>query len=284
MDKTGFALPAFVYGQIKNPISKASAQKLLDLEEELKSIKGVRQVFSIYDIIIGMSEYLLGKKEYPSSAPFIYMLLSRSDPESVESFVKGDNVRIMLSLDENAELNKISSVVKEKEMKAAGVPFMLKQLNDEIVPSQLASIVLAMSFVLEMMIAMTRNLKRAFISVIPISLTLIVLFGLMGYAHIPLNITTTIMGAITIGVGIDYAIHYTALHEKFGRKRAIESASAPILANALGFALGYTPMVFSPLTIHLYLTLIMWIAMITSAALSLIILPVLLGKGKEDLQ
>jgi len=51
------------------------------------------------------------------------------------------------------------------------------------------------------------------------------------------------------------------------------------MADALGFALGYTPMIFSPLMIHLYLALIMWVTMITSATLSLIILPVLLGKG-----
>ncbi len=281
MEKTGFALPAFIYGEVKNPISKPSAQKVLQLEEELKKVKGTKQVFSIYDVIIGMSEYLLGKREYPPSAPLIFMLLKNSDPESVEAFIKGNNVRIMLSLDEDSDLDRIDEIAEKRGMITAGVPFILKQLNDEIVPSQVASIVLAMSLVLAMMIVMTRNLKRALISVVPISLTLVILFGFMGYAHIPLNITTTIMAAITIGVGIDYAIHYTALHEKFGRDRAIESASAPILANALGFALGYTPMVFSPLMIHLYLALIMWVTMITSATLSLIILPVLLGKGRN---
>ena len=107
----------------------------------------------------------------------------------------------------------------------------------------------------------------------------------MGYAGINLSVVTATMAGITIGVGIDYAIHYSTLfryHEKMKSDephvRAFEDTSKPIIANALGLALGLTVMNLSPLMIHTYLSLIMWTTMLASSSLSLTILPYLLSK------
>ncbi len=103
--------------------------------------------------------------------------------------------------------------------------------------------------------------------------------------HINLSVVTATMAGITIGVGIDYAIHYSTLfryHEKMKSDephvRAFEDTSKPIIANILGLALGLTVMNLSPLMIHTYLSLIMWTTMLASSSLSLTILPYLLSK------
>ena len=95
------------------------------------------------------------------------------------------------------------------------------------------------------------------------------------------------MSGLTIGVGIDYAIHYVSLLRQ-ARKRgetdppaaALHYVATPVLANALGLAIGFTAMIFSPLQIHVTLSILMWVTMIVSAGLSLTLLPTITSKRK----
>ncbi len=279
-EKTGFALPVFAVGEMKDPLSQESAERILSLERNLESSGAVEYAFSIYDLLEKMGEKLYGQKGYPKAAKLVYLLLRRADPSSVDMLMKGRSFRMMMSVDEDADLESLERTLKGEHLTVSGVPYILRELNERIVPAQVESIILAMAIVFSMLLLMTRSFRTSLVSIVPISLTLIVLFGFMGYAHIPLNITTTIMAAITIGVGIDYAIHYTALHREFGRQEALRGVSTPILANAFGLAIGYTPMFFSPLQIHLYLAMIMWVTMVSSATFSLVLLPRLLRDNR----
>ena len=114
----------------------------------------------------------------------------------------------------------------------------------------------------------------------------------MGISGISLNLFTATIFSITIGVGIDYAVHFTSVWMSFRKKglspeeaaeKAYNYTSRPILANGLGLAIGLSAMLISPLKIHLYVSLLMWVSMIVSMFLSLTILPELLVKteGKE---
>lgn len=98
------------------------------------------------------------------------------------------------------------------------------------------------------------------------------------------------MSGLTIGVGIDYAIHYTSYYRYLQQrgdqqpaKSAMERVASPILANALGLSIGFTAMILSPLQIHTTLSLLMWVTMVLSSLFSLVLLPTIL-KGQQDQQ
>jgi hypothetical protein len=127
------------------------------------------------------------------------------------------------------------------------------------------------------------------ITVLPIIITLVVLFGVMGYTGIALSIVTGIMSGLTIGVGIDYAIHFVTLFRYFEKKdeqdpsgKALEYVSSPVAANALGLAIGFSVMNLSPLKIHTYLSILMWVTMLVSALLSLTLIPTLLKRKQRQ--
>jgi predicted RND superfamily exporter protein len=110
------------------------------------------------------------------------------------------------------------------------------------------------------------------------------LYGFLGISGIPLNITTLIIFSITIGVGVDYAVHFSSiykhyLHEGFSNKEAIDNAykytSKPIITNALGISLGLSILMISPLTIHFNISALMWVSMIVSVVITLTLLPLL---------
>ncbi|MFW6289045.1 MAG: MMPL family transporter [Spirochaetota bacterium] len=125
-------------------------------------------------------------------------------------------------------------------------------------------------------------------AIVPIFITLVTLFGVMGYARIDLSVITGIMSGLTIGVGIDYAIHYVSLlRQSRARGDADPSSSAlgyvatPVIANALGLAVGFTALLVSPLQIHVTLTILMWTTMLTAALLSLTLLPTITGRVSQ---
>ncbi len=103
------------------------------------------------------------------------------------------------------------------QLQPVGTAFVMKETNDQIIPQQLAS--------------------------------LVTVYGVMGYARIDLSIITGIMSGLTVGVGIDYAIHYVSLLKQARRRgdatpseTALNYVATPVLANVLGLAIGFTTM------------------------------------------
>ncbi len=273
--KLGYDLPIYASVELERPLSRDSAEFVLEVERGLERKGLAKHCISVYDILSSASEYLTGRREYPKFAPLLLAAMRGVQPGKIDSFMRGSSVLVVIFPGEDAE--KLAAFLEEKGFKVGGIQLVLEDLNRGVVSAQVSSIALALSLVFSLLLVELRSFKLAVSSITPVSITLLILFGFMGYRSIPLNVTTVVMAAITIGVGIDYAIHYANLHRRFGRDEAMKLASGPIFANALGFALGYTSMLLSPLTIHVYLCQIMWVTMISSAFLTLTLLPLLTG-------
>ncbi len=54
-----------------------------------------------------------------------------------------------------------------------------------------------------------RSLRYALVSIIPILLVVIWLFGIMYQAGYAVNVVTSIIGAVSVGIGIDFSTHFT---------------------------------------------------------------------------
>ncbi len=96
----------------------------------------------------------------------------------------------------------------------------------------------------------------AFIAVAPIVLVLIWVLGTMALLDIPYSLVTSIITALSIGIGVDYTIHVIHRYrEEFTRLRNPEQAAiatlkttgSALLGSALTTAFGFGVMVFSPL-------------------------------------
>jgi predicted RND superfamily exporter protein len=55
---------------------------------------------------------------------------------------------------------------------------------------------------------MFKRIGAGLIGSVPIIITSIISFGVMGILNIPLSTTTALMSSIAIGIGIDYAVHF----------------------------------------------------------------------------
>ncbi len=78
----------------------------------------------------------------------------------------------------------------------------------------------------------------------------------MGWFHIPLDVATVLVASVTMGIGIDYAIHFIShfMHDQKNGKSIIDSVRSStqisgrsIIINILSVTLGFVVLIFSDL-------------------------------------
>ena len=295
------SVPAFIlYRSDENLISPKVGLHVLSLEDALQSSGLTGEVFSVYDILSRINSFFFGGAPgYPSNnvrAQFLYRLMNTQKFLDLSSFVNPafkEGCIIFFPVDlSSSVLAGIEKRVEafstpEIEYDVTGLPYVIKDMNDRIVFDQNRVILVVLAIVAGMMFIVYRNILMVFISMLPVLITLVMLFGFMGYAGIDLSLVTSNMASITIGVGIDYSIHFAGMYRYYRRKNSdVEKAlretskhvAKPVFANALGLALGISVMNFSPMTFHTWLSMIMWVTMLTSSFTSLTLVPTFIGR------
>ena len=128
------------------------------------------------------------------------------------------------------------------------------------------------------------------ISLIPLLFTVVVSFGVMAYAGMSLDIATLMISSITIGIGIDYGIHYIErAREELAREElgqtadrsaalvyAARTAGRGILFNALALAGGFSILLLSAFQGMRHFGLLITMTMLISAGAALVVIPTIL--------
>ena len=123
------------------------------------------------------------------------------------------------------------------------------------------------------------------ISLLPLLFTVVLSFGVMAYAGMSLDIATLMISSITIGIGIDYGIHYIerAREEMKGGGdrsaalvRAAQTAGRGIVFNALALAGGFSILLLSAFQGMRHFGLLITMTMLISAGAALVVIPSIL--------
>ena len=110
--------------------------------------------------------------------------------------------------------------------------------------------------VMILLLFVMRSVRYAIVTVIPILLVVVWLYGLMYIAGFSLNFVTAMIGAISIGIGIDYSIYMTErFKEELQRsgirieaiKRSATGTGVALVAAAASSIVGFTIMGFAPM-------------------------------------
>jgi predicted RND superfamily exporter protein len=175
-------------------------------------------------------------------------------------------------------------------------PFTREEQFSALTQSMAKSVFISIVLCLVVMVLLFRSIKLGVASIIPMILVVAWLYGVMELTGHYLNTVTVTIAAISIGVGVDYAIHVThRFREEYEKDSDYEEAMTRTLAstgNALTFSAGSTFVGFliiglSPMTMFSkfgYLTAMM-IGMAFLAAV--VVLPAFLaltvrtGRGEE---
>jgi uncharacterized protein len=174
----------------------------------------------------------------------------------------------------DAERRELAPVHGRVEL--AGDVAVSQAMIPAIVRSQLGSLLLAVAGNLLIVSLLFRSLRAGLACIAPSAIAVAWTFGLMGWLGIPLGVATSMFCAVTLGIGVDYGIHFFERFQESasgGSSRpglAAGAAAGPsILIDALAISLGFGLLAFSQVPADRRLGLLVALALSSACLLTL---------------
>jgi predicted RND superfamily exporter protein len=156
-------------------------------------------------------------------------------------------------------------------------------MNRSVYRNQSFSMILSCSLVLLALTWFFRNFWLALAASIPAGITLLVTFGVMGIYDIPMDVGTSMISSIALGVGIDYAVHLvwrygvpTRDEENEALSDSLETTGWGIIINALEVTVGFGLLALGTVVPMRHFGLLTALAMVVSALCTLALIPLLM--------
>ncbi len=252
---------------IKNP---EFFNKVKGLQEYLEQDAGIGKTFSYVDFVDEMEE-VMNEEVNPTPlsreaiAQYLLLYSMSADPGDFNSIVDDDyqkiKIQAMLKTSEPGDHKKIVSNVEnyfasnfqESNSVYYGGDVMLWIAQvDYVVQGKIINVICSVLVTLLLCFLVFRSMSASLFSIIPVVFSMINIFGIMGLLGIRLEITTAMLTAISVGIGIDFGIHYLSrvrAEKGTGLVRSVigtaSSTGKAISFDALSNMIGFSICVFS---------------------------------------
>ena len=167
----------------------------------------------------------------------------------------------------------------------AGLTYINLVWQNKMVVGMLKNFIGSFIIVFFMMTFLFRSPLRGLISMIPLTITIIFIYSLLGFMGKDYDMPVAVLSALTLGLSIDFAIHFIQRareifeQEKNWQDTAVRMFKGParaITRNALVIAIGFLPLLVAPLIPYRTVGFFMFSIMLVSSIATLIILPALI--------
>ena len=257
-------------GDVKTP---ELIQKVDRLEAEILNMDEIGMTTSIARVLKQMKraldgENITGQNELPESregiAQYLELYNISGNPDDLDKMVdfSYEHAIVTARVNETSTavirrvVEKIKQLVRDDTdvILVGGFGVVLADLADAVVNGQILSLILATVVVGFLVSILFRSITAGIIAAVPLILSIIITFGLMGVFGIELNIATAMLSSIMIGVGVDYTIHFLWRYrvERFAGKNytdavkiTLTTTGRGITFNALSVIVGFSALFFS---------------------------------------
>jgi predicted RND superfamily exporter protein len=167
-----------------------------------------------------------------------------------------------------------------------GSAIVESSLNRLVIRSQLSSVIISVLVVFIIIALANRSVAAGIVGITPLSICILINFAIMGFAGIKLNIGTSMVASLSVGIGIDYTIHcmeaYRREYLAAGGKgnfllKTFAISGKAILINAASVGAGFGVLLFSQFVMLQDMGFLIAVTMGSSALVGLTVIPVLLS-------
>ncbi|HUU00293.1 MAG TPA: MMPL family transporter [Myxococcota bacterium] len=194
-------------------------------------------------------------------------------------------VYLPLEASENANTAEVQSL----QFQQTGMHLISVNVDNRIIFSQLSSLGLAALMATILLMIQFRSFAAGLLGMIPMLLTLLVNFGVMGAFKIDLEPASVLIASMVVGVGIDYTIHFMSRTRLEMIRRGemagalevtMRTAGRAIMINALTVAGGQLVFLAGQMVPLKTFGVLLALAMLISALTSVIVMPAILMLAK----
>jgi len=210
------------------------------------------------------------------------------------------NIWIQLTSGDNQDMSKVIKAVENYVSKNplpegmslnwAGKTYINVVWQDAMVKGMLESLSSAFVVVLIMMIVLFRSFVFGLLAMLPLTLTITFIYGLIGWIGKDYDMPIAVLSALTLGLSVDFAIHFLertrSLFEEtkdFRKTMSLmfDEPGRAISRNAIVIAVGFTPLLFAPLVPYITVGVFLASIMAASALVTLLMLPAVMNVFKR---
>lgn len=143
--------------------------------------------------------------------------------------------------------------------------------------------------VLGMMIVLFRSVLWGLLCMIPLTLTIMFMYGALGFLGLDYDMPVAVLGAISLGIAVDFAIHFLERSRQITAETGAWEKTAPrmfgkparaISRNVIIIAFGFLPMLIAALVPYKTTGLLLFSILTLSGGVTLVLLPALLTVGQ----
>ena len=113
---------------------------------------------------------------------------------------------------------RLSQLPKPMRGQVTGSSYLVARTIEDITRGQVLSLALAMAVIFLVLTAMFGSLRAGAIALIPNALPIIAYFGILGSTSITLNLTTSLVASVVLGIAVDDSIHFLSRFSSEARR------------------------------------------------------------------
>ena len=286
-------------GDVKDP---KLLKQIDDLDNHLKKNGFVGNTTSIARMIRGMNmvmndndpKYDVIPDTRDLVAQYFLLYSMNSDPDDFAKIVDFNfkNTQVIAQVTDSGTkaATEVVAYTKAYLDKLPNSPFkvvggfldVMADMVQHIVRGQVMSLLLSVIICAILVGILMRSVIAGIISMMPLAIAISLLFGLMGYLGIELNLITAMLSSIMVGVGIDYTIHflwrYRDEHKATGDpveavKSTLTSTGRGIVFNALSVVIGFIVLLISAFFPVKFFGLLVVVSITACLVCALVLLP-----------
>lgn len=278
-------------------------QGMADFQQYLTASPYISSTQSIADVVIKLNHALGGEGDIPADKGTVqqmWFILGQQDLSQLVTEELDEAIIIgKFNNEGQANIRSFDSYVKDYlkthksedfTIEVSGMPYVNAQLDQSLLRSQITSLVIAIILVIALVSLIFKSAREGFYASVPIIATIAVLYGVMGFTGIPLNVVTVLVASVAMGIGIDYSIHFISNFNlslkntgdvNLAIQETVMTSGKAILINFISVSAGFLVLAFSDLMPMVYFGILIALSMLGSSMGALTLLPAILLLGKR---
>ena len=234
-------------------------------------------------------------------AQFLLLYLSSGKPSDLQDFVTHGtgydkaNVIVQVKSPGSAAMEQVvqraQTFLRENppplgvKVSFAGPGYFNDRWNAEMFRGMMKAVSGATLIVLLLLVLNFKSLRWGVVGLLPLGLTIVFAYGMLAWLGVPFTMPIEVISALSLGMAVDFAIHFVErFRERYAETRDLEGSllwtlggpGVAILRNAVILFVGFTVLIFAPLTPYITVGVFIAIIMALSSATTLFFLPALI--------
>ena len=294
---------------IKEP---EALRSVAGLQRELERLPVVGKTTSVADYVKRINRALHDDDPAYSLIPdskeavgqYLFLFSMSAKPSDLDNVVDGEfnsaNIWVQLKTwDARAMRDVIKALDRYRAqhqprltLRPAGIAYFNLVWNDQVLGDMTRGFVVAAAVVFLLLALCFRSLKWALIGYVPLLLTVLIIYGVVGFTGKDFDMPIAVLSCLSLGMAVDFAIHFVGrLRQRLAEVAAEGPAGGPVVAdallwtcarpgkgiarNAVLFVAAFGVMLFAPLTPYVTVGVFVASMMTLSALMTIVLLPAL---------